>query len=57
MLDNLRADAHYSAHYFEHAFLAQIMGIALVENQDVLVRDNAVFILTTLGGAQYGRFC
>ena len=39
---------HNSA-YFEHAFLAQQMGIELVEGQDLFVKDNFVFMRTTLG--------
>ena len=44
----LTAGAHNSA-YFEHAFLAQQMGIELVEGQDMFVRDEAVFMRTTQG--------
>ena len=39
---------HNSA-YFEHAFLAQQMGIELVEGQDLLVKDNFVYMRTTQG--------
>jgi len=39
---------HNSA-YFEHAFLAQQMGIELVEGQDLYVKDNFVFMRTTKG--------
>ncbi len=35
--------------YFEHAFLAQQMGIELVEGQDLFVRDGYVFMRTTQG--------
>ena len=42
------AGAHNSA-YFEHAFLAQQMGIELVEGQDLFVRDEVVFMRTTQG--------
>ena len=35
--------------YFEHAFLAQQMGVALVEGQDLVVRDNFVYMRTTRG--------
>jgi uncharacterized circularly permuted ATP-grasp superfamily protein len=35
--------------YFEHAFLAQQMGVELVEGQDLFVNDNAVFMRTTRG--------
>jgi uncharacterized circularly permuted ATP-grasp superfamily protein len=44
----LTAGAHNSA-YFEHAFLAQQMGIELVEGQDLFVRNEAVFMRTTQG--------
>ncbi len=44
----LTAGAHNSA-YFEHAFLAQQMGIELVEGLDLFVRDDAVFMRTTRG--------
>ena len=44
----LSAGAHNSA-YFEHAFLAQQMGIELVEGQDLFVHDEAVFMRTTQG--------
>lgn len=39
----------YNAAYFEHAFLAQQMGIELVEGQDLFVQDNAVYMRTTRG--------
>ncbi len=32
----------YNSAYFEHAFLAQQMGIELVEGQDLFVQDNTV---------------
>ena len=35
--------------YFEHAFLAQQMGIELVEGQDLFVRDESVYMRTTQG--------
>jgi uncharacterized circularly permuted ATP-grasp superfamily protein len=35
--------------YFEHAFLAQQMGIELVEGQDLFVKDSFVFMRTTQG--------
>ena len=64
LLNNLRAVAQpgvqdatvvlltpgaYNSAYFEHAFLAQQMGIELVEGQDLFVKDNAVFMRTTQG--------
>src|ERR1700674_1960285 len=35
--------------YFEHTFLAQQMGIELVEGRDLLVHDNIVYMRTTAG--------
>lgn len=39
----------YNSAYFEHAFLAQQMGIELVEGRDMFVVDNRVFLRTTRG--------
>jgi len=39
---------HNSA-YFEHAFLAQQMGVELVEGKDLFVEDEQVFMRTTRG--------
>ena len=39
----------YNSAYFEHAFLAQQMGVELVEGQDLMVRDNFVYMRTTRG--------
>jgi len=39
---------HNSA-YFEHAFLAQQMGVELVEGADLVVKDNFVYMRTTEG--------
>jgi uncharacterized circularly permuted ATP-grasp superfamily protein len=39
----------FNSAYFEHAFLAQQMGIELVEGQDLFVKDDAVFMRTTEG--------
>jgi uncharacterized circularly permuted ATP-grasp superfamily protein len=67
LLNNLRATAQpgvnnptvvlltpgaYNSAYFEHAFLAQQMGIELVEGQDLFVKGNAVFMRTTEGPQQ-----
>jgi uncharacterized circularly permuted ATP-grasp superfamily protein len=64
LLDNLRSVAPmgvddptvvvmtpgmYNSAYFEHAFLAQQMGIELVEGKDLFVSDNTVFMRTTRG--------
>jgi uncharacterized circularly permuted ATP-grasp superfamily protein len=42
----------YNSAYFEHAFLAQQMGVELVEGQDLFVRNNAVYMRTTEGPKQ-----
>jgi uncharacterized circularly permuted ATP-grasp superfamily protein len=39
----------YNSAYFEHAFIAQQMGIELVEGQDLFVRNDEVFMRTTQG--------
>jgi uncharacterized circularly permuted ATP-grasp superfamily protein len=39
----------YNSAYFEHAFLAQQMGIELVEGRDLVVADGFVFMRTTKG--------
>jgi uncharacterized circularly permuted ATP-grasp superfamily protein len=39
----------YNSAYFEHAFLAQQMGIELVEGQDLFVEDEFVYMRTTRG--------
>jgi uncharacterized circularly permuted ATP-grasp superfamily protein len=39
----------YNSAYFEHAFLAQQMGVELVEGQDLFVRDHFVYMRTTQG--------
>jgi len=39
----------YNSAYFEHAFLAQQMGVELVEGKDLFVRDNFVYMRTTQG--------
>jgi uncharacterized circularly permuted ATP-grasp superfamily protein len=39
----------YNSAYFEHAFLAQQMGIDLVEGQDLFVKDDFVYKRTTRG--------
>ena len=64
LLDTLRqashADTHeptvvvltpgaYNSAYFEHAFLAQQMGVELVEGKDLYVHDETVYMRTTRG--------
>ena len=44
----LTPGAHNSA-YFEHAFLAQQMGIELVQGQDLFVKEDFVYMRTTRG--------
>jgi len=39
----------YNSAYFEHAFLAQQMGVELVEGQDLYVKDRYVYMRTTRG--------
>src|SRR5690349_3356779 len=45
----LLTPGHYNSAYFEHAFLAQQMGIELVEGADLFVANNTVFMRTTQG--------
>lgn len=42
----------YNSAYFEHSFLAQQMGVQLVEGRDLVVRDNTVYMRTTKGFQQ-----
>ncbi len=39
----------YNSAYFEHTFLAQQMGVELVEGRDLFVRDETVYMRTTQG--------
>ncbi|MEQ1581387.1 MAG: circularly permuted type 2 ATP-grasp protein [Steroidobacteraceae bacterium] len=39
----------YNSAYFEHAFLAQQMGVELVEGQDLFVNEGFVYMRTTRG--------
>ena len=67
LLDSLRAVApadvaepvvvvltpgQFNSAYFEHAFLAQQMGVELVEGNDLFVTDSTVFMRTTQGPRQ-----
>jgi uncharacterized circularly permuted ATP-grasp superfamily protein len=67
LLDNLRSVAPtgvtdptvvvmtpgmYNSAYFEHAFLAQQMGVELVEGQDLFVENDVVYMRTTRGPKQ-----
>jgi uncharacterized circularly permuted ATP-grasp superfamily protein len=64
LLDNLRSVAPqgvddptvvvltpgmYNSAYFEHAFLAQQMGVTLVQGQDLYVKDSTVYMRSTRG--------
>ncbi len=64
LLENLRAVAakgvieptvvvltpgQFNSAYFEHAFLAQQMGVELVEGPDLFVKDDVVYMRTTHG--------
>lgn len=42
----------FNSAYFEHSFLAQQMGVELVENADLFVKDGHVFMRTTAGPRQ-----
>ena len=44
----LTPGAHNSA-YFEHTYLARQMGIEIVEGRDLMVKDQHVFMRTTMG--------
>ena len=39
----------YNSAYFEHAYLARLMGVPLVEGRDLVVHDNMVYVRTTIG--------
>ncbi|MEJ7138025.1 circularly permuted type 2 ATP-grasp protein [Amphibiibacter pelophylacis] len=39
----------YNSAYFEHSFLAQQMGVELVEGRDLFVRNDTVYMRTTQG--------
>ncbi|MDO9639786.1 MAG: circularly permuted type 2 ATP-grasp protein [Pseudotabrizicola sp.] len=40
---------HYNSAYYEHSFLADLMGVELVEGQDLFVEGEYVFMRTTEG--------
>ena len=40
---------HYNSAYYEHSFLADEMGVELVEGSDLMVENGEVFLRTTLG--------
>lgn len=45
----LLTPGRYNSAYFEHTFLAQQMGVELVEGQDLFVKDDYVYMRTTTG--------
>jgi len=45
----LLSPGQFNAAYYEHSFLADKMGVELVEGRDLLVRDNFVYMRTTEG--------
>ena len=45
----LLTPGHFNSAYFEHAFLAQQMGVELVEGQDLVVENERVYMRTTQG--------
>ncbi|MFY9255784.1 MAG: circularly permuted type 2 ATP-grasp protein [Fuerstiella sp.] len=42
----------YNSAYYEHSFLAQQMGVELVQGEDLVVQDNFVYMRTTKGFAR-----
>jgi uncharacterized circularly permuted ATP-grasp superfamily protein len=48
----LLTPGRYNSAYFEHTFLAQQMGVELVEGQDLFAREGRVFMRTTSGPRQ-----
>jgi len=48
----LMTPGRFNSAYFEHAFLAQQMGVELVEGQDLFVKDGCVYMRTTDGPKQ-----
>ena len=48
----LLTPGQFNSAYFEHAFLAQQMGIELVEGADLFVKDDIVYMRTTRGPQQ-----
>ena len=51
----LLTPGEFNSAYFEHAFLAQQMGIDLVQGRDLYVENNLVWMKTTRGAAAGGR--
>jgi len=45
----LLSPGQFNSAYYEHSFLADKMGVELVEGRDLLVRDNFVYMRTTEG--------
>ena len=45
----------YNSAYYEHAFLAQQMGVELVEGRDLFVEDDTVYMRTTRGPQRDAR--
>ncbi|HYG25556.1 MAG TPA: circularly permuted type 2 ATP-grasp protein, partial [Caulobacteraceae bacterium] len=39
----------YNSAYYEHAYLARLMGVPLVEGRDLVMHDNMVYMRTTTG--------
>jgi uncharacterized circularly permuted ATP-grasp superfamily protein len=39
----------YNSAYYEHAYLARLMGVPLVEGRDLVVHDNMVYMRSTAG--------
>ena len=47
----------YNSAYFEHSFLAQQMGIELVEGSDLVVYEGYVYMRTTMGLRRVDVIC
>ncbi len=45
----LLTPGRYNSAYYEHCFLSDLMGVELVEGQDLFVIDNVVYMRTTRG--------
>ena len=45
----LLTPGHFNSAYYEHSFLADLMGIELVEGQDLFVQGEFLYMRTTEG--------
>ncbi len=51
----LLTPGQFNSAFYEHSFLADKLGIELVEGSDLFVRDDIVFMRTTEGPQRVGR--